>query len=319
MIQRELVSPFKIQTLPLFARLYRRSFRGGLVEKLPYVARMFSRVVFYAMEIFGRKPAYGTFSFKVGQHEKIIRFNARNRQFSALYFATFLPIYEPDVTMLITEFMPSEGVFYDIGSNWGYFSLFLASREDFRGRIHAFEPWPSSYRDLESMVTQAELEKVITHHNLALGESREQVLMQCGRHSGEAKIIDGTKGNIVRQETLDSLQIEGPDFIKIDAEDSELSVLRGGTRILDEKRPSIVFEFNSDNDGSASTDVLIVLEEHQYEVYYPFVSREKGNNYILELLPFSRVSKEQLTSRCNLFASPREQSETLEHYISNSK
>jgi len=319
MIQRELVSPFTVQSLPLFARLYRRSFRGGLVEKLPYVPRMLSRVLFYAMEAFGRKPAYGTFSFKIGQHEKIIRFNARNRQFSALYFATFFPIYEVDVALLISEFTPSQGVFYDIGSNWGYFSLFLASREYFRGRIHAFEPWPSSYRDLESMITQAELEDVITHHNMALGESRGQVSMQCGRHSGEAKIVDGAKGNIVKQETLDSLRMEGPDFMKIDVEDFEASVLRGGALILDEKRPSIVFEFSSDNEDSASTGVLMVLEEHQYEVYYPNVSREKGNIYNLELLPFSSVSKEQLTSRCNLFASPREQSDTLERYVTSSK
>ena len=319
MIQRELVSPYTVQTLPLFARLYRRSFRGGLVEKLPYVPRMSSRVVFYAMEAFGRKPAYGTFSLKVGQHDKIIRFDARNRQFSSLYFATFLPIYELDVALLITEFMPPQGVFYDIGSNWGYFSLFLASHEDFRGRIHAFEPWPSSCRDLESMIMQAELQNVITHHNLALGERRGLVSMRCGRHSGEAKIIDGAKGNIVRQETLDSLHMEGPDFMKIDAEDSEASVLRGGTRILDEKRPSIVFEFNCDDDDFANTDVLMVLEEHQYELYYPILSRGNGNIYNLELLPFSRVSKEQLTSRCNLFASPREQSETLERYIANPK
>jgi hypothetical protein len=88
---------------------------------------------------------------------------------------------------------------------------------------------------------------------------------------------------------------------------------------LDEKRPSIVFEFDSDNGGSASTGVLTVLEEHQYEWYYPFLSRENGNVYNFELLPVSRVSKGQLTSRCNLFASPREQSETLERYNSNPK
>ena len=319
MIERELVSPFTVQALPLFARLYRRSFRGGMVEKLPYIPRMLSRVLFYAMEAFGRKPAYGTFFLRVGQNDKIIRFNARNRQFSALYFATFLPIYEADVALLIAEFMPSQGVFYDVGSNWGYFSLFLASQDDFRGRIHAFEPWPSSYRDLESMINQTELQNVITHHNLALGERRGQVSMRCGRHSGEAKIIDGAKDNILRQETLNSLKMEEPDFMKIDAEDSEASILRGGTRILDEKRPSIVFEFSSDDDDSADTGTLMVLDEHQYEVYYPNVSREKGNNYNLELLPFSSVSKEQLTSRCNLFASPRERSEILERYISNPK
>ena len=72
-------------------------------------------------------------------------------------------------------------------------------------------------------------------------------------------------------------------------------------------------------DDSADTGTLMVLDEHQYEVYYPNVSREKGNNYNLELLPFSSVSKEQLTSRCNLFASPRERSEILERYISNPK
>jgi len=269
------------------------------------------------MEIFGRKPAYGTFSLKVGQHDKIIRFDARNRQFSALYFASFLPIYEPDVTLLITEFMPPQGVFYDIGSNWGYFSLFLASREDFLGRIHAFEPWPSSYHDLESMVMQAELENVITHHNLALGECRGQVSMRCGRHSGEAKIVDGAEDNIVRQETLDSLQLEGPDFMKIDVEDVEASVLRGGTRILDGKRPLIVVEFKCDNDGSTSTDVLTVFEEHQYELYYPILSQENGNTWILELLPLSRVPKDWLAYRCNLFANPREQSESLERYIAD--
>ena len=59
------------------------------------------------------------------------------------------------------ERLPEDGVFYDIGSNWGWFTMHVASRPGFRGKIHAFEPFASSYADLCDLVRQAGLAGVV--------------------------------------------------------------------------------------------------------------------------------------------------------------
>jgi hypothetical protein len=184
-----IVSPFAIQSLPLQARFYKHAFRSGTANG-SRVGRLLNRIAFYACETFADRPSYGHFAYGLGESTTSIRFDARNRQYSAIYFDAFLPIYEPDVTATLLEFAPADGVFYDIGSNWGYFSLFLAATPSFKGEIHAFEPWPPTYEDLTSMVGQAGLDGVITTHRKAVGADPGAVLMQCGRHSGLAQIVE---------------------------------------------------------------------------------------------------------------------------------
>src|SRR5262249_42638185 len=112
---------------------------------------------------------YGKFAYYRNGKGSEIEFDGRNAQFHALYERQYKNGYEFETAVLITRLTHRSNVFYDVGANWGYFSLLVASLSDFHGRIFAFEPNPTAYSDLTSTVRQAGLERTITALNYGLG------------------------------------------------------------------------------------------------------------------------------------------------------
>lgn len=251
-------NPFAIERVPLLAKIYRHPF-----DKYSSPARQFlfgapNLLMFFLYQRLVPIKPKGTFRFRIGGKDKQIVFDARNTQFSALYFSWFAQGYEPQVTALLDVLMPNNGVFLDVGSNWGWFSLFLSSQPDFQGQIHAFEPFHSTYADLVSTVEQAGLRDVIHCHEVALSDTNGEAAMHLPDHfqSGTAVMADPktrqSRKN-VQMVTLDSLKLHAASVIKIDAEGSETKVLRGGSQLIARHRPMIVFESGRRHQDPEST------------------------------------------------------------------
>jgi len=263
-------NPFRIERLPLLARLHRRAFRSGS-RQTSAIARFLARVAFYAGRSCSPRPHAGTFSVTFDQGRRTAEFDARNRMFCALYFEAFEDGFEPPVTAVLERFMPDDGVFYDIGCNWGYHSVHLASRPGFQGRIHAFEPWPSSFRSLTGVVRQLELSNVVQCHNFAVGRRQGAGKMTCGTNCGCARLVDGGRGAAVQVRALDELDIEPPDVIKVDTEGHEEHVFRGAARLLKNHRPLIIFEHRFEHILSAGQREasLELLASFGYRLFLP--------------------------------------------------
>ena len=243
--------------------------------------------------------ARGHFHYRIGPEEKSISFNSKNTQFRALYLQEFKDGYEPLTTALIRLLVPAEATFYDIGSNWGWFSLSLAARPGFSGRIHAFEPFPSSYQDLRSTVRQAGLEQRIQCHNVALSDvsGKGDMKLPDFMTSGLASLEAGNGGGIAVA-TLDSLPLEAPYMLKVDVEGAEAKVFRGGTQMLKKHRPMIVFEscrFHGDVENTL--EPLVILNELGY-VFYRLAwhkTRKQGDYYVGDEADFNVQPRETLT------------------------
>ncbi len=242
-------NPFAIEKLPLIARIFRWPFDRFSTPGRQALFGAPSLLAFFLYRRFVPVRAAGVFKFKVGGQEKRIEFDARNTQFSAVYFKTFAYGYEPQITALLDVLMPDDGVFLDVGSNWGWFSLFLASRPGFKGKVHAFEPFPSSFADLVSTVAQAGLSDRIECHNVALSDRVGDATMHLRDRvqSGGATLSEvssgaAPKGNGVKTVTLDSLDLATAAVMKIDAEGSEFKVLTGAANFIPAHRPMIVME-----------------------------------------------------------------------------
>lgn len=257
---REMVrrNPFQIEYVPWIARVYAYPFErwSGMGKQVLFGSPNF--LLFYLYQRAGLLKAVGEFGYLHNEQWKRIQFDARNTQFSALYMKAFRLGYEPHIAALADALCPDKGVVYDIGSNWGWLSLLLASRPGFAGRIHAFEPYPPSFRDLTSTVTQAGLASSIECHNLALSDEAGNVRMRLpdSFQSGQAAIEDVASGaGDTLARTLDSMQLPPPDFIKIDVEGAEARVLGGGLKTLAKHKPMIIFE-----NGRCDTDPKITLK-----------------------------------------------------------
>ncbi len=126
-----------------------------------------------------------------------------------------------------------------------------------QGRVLSFEPMPETYRRLLANVSRHAPAGNVTVHNLAIfDEERALTFRDFGvEHSAYnsafgARTQPGT-ATYARDVTVNSMRldsvlahagIEHVDLVKIDAESSELQVLRGMSGTIERFRPAIVLE-----------------------------------------------------------------------------
>src|SRR5262249_11546960 len=89
-------------------------------------------------------------------------------------------------------------------------------------------------------------------------------------------------GSTVRVHTLDSLELQPADVIKIDAEGMESDILIGGERTLKEHRPFVVFEnFLCFDDPDRTWSPLSILKDEGYRVFNPALLFRHDNGPVL--------------------------------------
>jgi len=138
--------------------------------------------------------------------------------------------------------------FYDIGANIGYYGLLVAKIYD--AKVELFEPLIEYSNCIKKSSEINNVSQNIRIHSLALSDKKGMVnFTKSGSGSSiEGDFIDNKdleKINIPT-DTLDNIYEEKnfikPDFIKIDVEGHELSVLKGGEKTIFESKPVILIK-----------------------------------------------------------------------------
>ncbi|MBI5884191.1 MAG: FkbM family methyltransferase [Elusimicrobia bacterium] len=309
-------NPYRLEYSSLLFRLHRASFSGS--DRLRW---RLLRYPFFSLFSYAYRCGFqGTIrlNLRVRGKETAIALRTRNLQFSSLYLPQHAAGYEPETAALLDVLVAPDGVFYDVGSNWGYYALWLAGREGFHGKAHAFEPEPSSLEDLRAAVAQAGLEGTVACHGLGLSDSAGtgRLAIPDGMHSGTAT-ISPAGGQEVRLAKLDDLGIDPPTVIKLDVEGQEEQVLRGAAKTLEAHRPHIVFESWARPDQlAATTGILQALRGLRYRFFHPAWAVRKGGSVsyaqsaalsegaVLELalVPFAPEQRSLLREHLNVFA-----------------
>jgi FkbM family methyltransferase len=185
---------------------------------------------------------------------------------------------EPNMTRVLLSHLRPGMTFVDVGAHYGYHSLVASEAVGPRGRILAFEPGQRTFQLLSRNVGW--LENVSVHSLALASRSGTRDLLDFGyRHSalntmmGSARVPEAERRQLrgttypVACVTLDEFLLSAglmPDIIKLDAEGSELSILRGMRRILAEGNPMVTVE-TGDYEGmqspatTASIDFLNTL------------------------------------------------------------
>lgn len=153
----------------------------------------------------------------------------------------WLGSYEFDKQKLITETVKDGSVFFDIGAHVGFYTLLASSLVGDRGKVFAFEPLP---RNLSFLKKHLKLNDVrnVTLFEAAVAASPGQAKFYEAAESSMGKLSE--EGTIkVQLLSLDDLlvsgKIERPNYMKIDVEGAELSVLQGARGMLAESAPVI--------------------------------------------------------------------------------
>lgn len=309
-------TPFTVEQLPLLSRVHRAAFRHRRRNSKRFVGKPAKRL--FRLMLAAKIGGTGKVRLALPGGERRIAFNGANTQFGAFYLPQCLPVYEPETSALLDRLVADGDTFFDIGANWGWYAVLIASRPGFAGRIHAFEPFPSTFADLASVVRQAGLENVIACHDIALADCEGEAAMgfSDGVQSGLARLGE-SGGTKVRLARLDALGLPAPDVIKIDAEDHELDVLQGAAAILDGARPTVVFENWLHRDRPSTTLApLTLLAAKGYRFFHPgwvtgdadciLAGHDAKATGQLALVPFLAAQRFQLPDQVNVVAVPAE-------------
>jgi FkbM family methyltransferase len=167
---------------------------------------------------------------------------------------------------------------FDCGSNFGFYSLYLASLNE-NNQVIAFEASPKTYQELKKNIEENEF-KNIQCHNLALTNNDNQTLTFFeSSNDWESSLIesnfnDKTK-TIISSAKLDSFEdrIEKKNqhiIIKLDVEGYEMQVLDGAKKIIEKYSPIIILEFSIfiDKDNKFNYDYLkSFLVQYDYLIF----------------------------------------------------
>ncbi|WP_169239798.1 FkbM family methyltransferase [Candidatus Roseilinea sp. NK_OTU-006] len=160
-------------------------------------------------------------------------------------------------------------VIYDVGAWEGVFTLFFARAVGEAGRVIACEPNPLTVARLRENVALNGFDHVHLL-TLALGEcdGRAGLAVPKGVAAMGHLVAEGASPVGVAVRRLDSLLAElrlpDPDFIKLDVEGGELSVVRGGEGVLRRVRPRLLVEVHATTPWPALWDFLSDLGYAMY-------------------------------------------------------
>ena len=164
----------------------------------------------------------------------------------------FHEIYESLQYDRHTDFIPQSGwTVFDVGANIGVFTLLQAT---LGATVYSFEPNPDSYGRLLRNVTANKLGDCVRLFPTALGHERGMGSLHVIGGGTTGGVVTPVKagasasGVAVPMTTLDEVVSTLPglsiDLLKIDAEGSEVAILRGGERTLDHVQ-RIMVEYHS--------------------------------------------------------------------------
>ncbi len=149
--------------------------------------------------------------------------------------------YEIDLlTEMFHRAMPGD-VFIDVGAHIGNHSLFLAGIAGLQGI--AIEPNISCFRQLANNIEINNLLGQMQLINASVGgkSGRCNVVVVDDHNSGMSRIEEDHDGTVPII-TIDSLQLDRLDILKIDVEGYEMEVLRGARSALLRHKPLVVIE-----------------------------------------------------------------------------
>jgi len=142
----------------------------------------------------------------------------------------------------------------EIGANLGYFTNLFQILTGPNGKVHAFEPVPSTFHQLESAITKGR--NNCTLHNLGTGNEAGKVIFHVPLNdhgqatmsphdcnSWKSRGIEEVTCSVIKLDEFTPIcSLKKIDFIKIDVEGAELPSLQGAEHILRKRKPILFIE-----------------------------------------------------------------------------
>jgi FkbM family methyltransferase len=179
-----------------------------------------------------------------------------------------------DCADLFLKYLRPGMVAVDCGAHIGEYTLIFAKMVGEEGQVHAFEPHPGMFQCLEANVKRNELRRVTLNH-AAVSDKNGVGLFLLFPDPIAAHLVSSNQQPyptvevpiISLDEYVSQHGLARVDAIKIDVEGSELALIRGAAKLLQERPPGLVFiECDDHQNEKPITDQL---RAYGYEVVRP--------------------------------------------------
>lgn len=239
----------------------------------------------------------------------------------------FFGRYERALVHCINRLVSPGQVCIDIGAHKGFFTLLFAQKVGPSGKVFAFEPDFRAVNYLQENVNRNNFTSIVKLYQIALGDRDDVCDIYLTSHLGNTSLFPNkyaaeqvSQKYVVRMQRLDSIlnQVELPSdvlFVKIDAEGSELLILKGMELTIKKFYPIIWLEINRPSllaGGFSDTQIEKFLRENNYQIYrftyyfdkflrirfllVPINSFSEGNNEIFDILAYPLEKLDQQKS-----------------------
>jgi FkbM family methyltransferase len=241
-----------------------------LVRLLRAAKKIFKLFVDY-LKPFIRKKKYRKYILYYSRGTSLINHIARTK------------IYEPELSSFIVRTLQLSGdkpIFVDVGANIGLITLNVLAELP-KTIIYAFEPGPHQYSLFKKTIEANNLNDRVFLNNKALSnkQGRSRFAVHETKHSsGDGFLFTGRAKSaryiFVDCQTLDDWwkinNKKNIKLIKIDTEGSELMVLEGAEKVIENCQPFIVLEIwpkNLEVYPYGVEDILSWFNKQNYIVY----------------------------------------------------
>lgn len=187
-------------------------------------------------------------------------------------------------TTLLRVLQPGSG-FIDVGSHFGYFTLFASKLVGANGQVLAVEAMPSTFEQLEKNVRRnAPYPNIRMHPGAAFNKETSLEFSDFGLIASSLNSAFGSRDTqsltrsdsnkvLVQAKPLDAILADKPmkrvDLVKIDAESSEKFVLLGMQETIKIHRPVIAMEVGdvAGAQDAGSSEQIAMIENLNYKSF----------------------------------------------------
>jgi FkbM family methyltransferase len=217
-----------------------------------------------------------------------------------------------DLTSAIADqFVRPGATTIDIGASWGLFSYHLARRVGEGGLVYSYEPHPANTVVLEKL---AQARPYVHFRPVAISDRTGYAELLVPKYhsrlvTAQSSLAHGFPGVGVERFHVPTTTLDdeiGADlevnFVKIDVEGHEMSVLRGGTLMFRRCLPPVLIEIEQRHLAVPIEEIFRELEELGYHVFYIDESILRPiSDFDVQRDQLSKLPKDQFTS----FSMPR--------------
>ena len=231
-------------------------------------------------------PLYHSIRFALSQMETVrvdvngiqvqLLVPARDQEFVRLFSNN----YEPGTAALFFEHVRSGDTIWDVGSQYGYFSVLCAHLNQRPDRIHSFDTIPFNCQVLEQTSSRFFGGKINVNNRWV------------GDHDG---------GRFITLDSYMERTGDRPALMKMDIEGAEAVAFKGMDKVLKECRPTIILEVHPvkiiRDFGANQRDIIELLRRHGYNLQINVDHRADHTTFVPleeDLLDDERMSYEVL-------------------------